>query len=98
MFYSQQGEDMFIYRNFINKPREDGIFIELGAHDGITYSNTKFFEDKLLFSGILIEPIKSSFLKLEVFRPKCLCINNIISTKDGDVIVYENGAVSGVCC
>ena len=55
-YYSQQGEDIYIYYNFINKICTDGIFIELGAMDGITYSNTKFFEDKLQFTGTLIEP------------------------------------------
>jgi len=44
-FYSQQGEDIYIYNNFINKICPDGLFVELGAMDGIVYSNTKFFED-----------------------------------------------------
>jgi hypothetical protein len=55
-FYSQQGEDMYVYKKFINKVANDGIFVELGGLDGITYSNTKFFEDTLSFSGLLIEP------------------------------------------
>ena len=55
-FYSQQGEDIYVYRNFINKIAPNGIFVELGAMNGITYSNTKFFEDTLQFSGTLIEP------------------------------------------
>jgi hypothetical protein len=50
-FYSQQGEDIYIYNNFINKIVPDGTFIELGAMDGVIYSNTKFFEDTLKFSG-----------------------------------------------
>ena len=53
-FYSQQGEDFFIYRNFINQP--NGIFLELGACDGIIYSNTKFFEEisiKIILRNIL---------------------------------------------
>lgn len=53
-FYSQQGEDIYIYRNFINKQVPDGIFVELGAMNGVTYSNTKFFEDTLKMSGTLI--------------------------------------------
>ena len=35
-FYSQQGEDVFIYKNFINKFNSSGIFVELGGMNGIT--------------------------------------------------------------
>ena len=60
-FYSQQGEDVYIYKNFINKVSPDGVFVELGAMDGIRYSNTKFFEDELKMSGTLIEPTNQYF-------------------------------------
>ena len=54
-FYSQQGEDFFIFRNFINLPTKDGIFLELGACDGLLYSNTMFFEKYLgLFLSFLV--------------------------------------------
>ena len=43
IFYSQQGEDCYIFNNYINTQREDGTFVELGAMDGLWYSNTKFF-------------------------------------------------------
>ena len=45
------------YLNFDN-----GYFIELGANDGITQSNTYFFERKKKWNGILIEPIPHKFL------------------------------------
>jgi FkbM family methyltransferase len=35
---------------------ENGFFIEAGANDGISQSNTLLFEQKLKWSGILIEP------------------------------------------
>ena len=44
IFNSQQGEDLLIYRNFINLYTRNGIFCELGACDGLLYSNTMFFE------------------------------------------------------
>jgi len=69
-FYSQQGEDIYIYRNFINKERSDGIFVELGAVNGVTFSNSKFFEDTLHFSGTLIEPT-NQYLHLIANRPNC---------------------------
>ena len=42
---------MLDYINF-----RDGFYIEMGAHDGIINSNTYYFEKKLNWSGILIEP------------------------------------------
>ena len=57
MYYSQCGEDEFLNETiFFNK--KNGKYIELGALDGIQYSNTKFFEDNLGWSGVLIEPTK----------------------------------------
>ena len=49
-FYSQQGEDVYVYHNFINRENPEGVFVELGGFDGITYSNSKFFEELYLYS------------------------------------------------
>ena len=43
MFYSQAEEDEFLNTNFF-KNKKNGIYIELGALDGILYSNTKFLK------------------------------------------------------
>ena len=40
----------------------DGYFIELGANDGISQSNTYFYEKKKNWRGMLIEPIPHKFL------------------------------------
>ncbi len=42
-YYSQAGQDKFIYENFF-KDQKNGFFIEIGAYDGITGSNCNFFE------------------------------------------------------
>ena len=41
--------------------KEKGFYIELGAFDGITQSNSYFFELNRNWKGILIEPSKSAF-------------------------------------
>ena len=43
--FSQEGEDMALYNRFFNY--KNGFFIELGAMDGVIYSNTLFFEKYL---------------------------------------------------
>lgn len=73
-FYSQQGEDVYVYHNFINRENPEGVFVELGGFDGITYSNSKFFEDTLYFKGVLIEPTPQ-FQTMIQERPKCMNYN-----------------------
>ena len=94
-FYSQQGEDIYVYRNFINKIAPDGIFVELGAMNGVTYSNTKFFEDALQFSGTLIEPTEQ-YCSLVVNRPKCKCYNVAVNKKTELVKFLGNYATAGL--
>lgn len=94
-FYSQQGEDIFIYRNFINRVVPDGIFVELGAINGITYSNTKFFEDNLQFTGTLIEPT-NQFVQLLRNRPECKCYNLAVNYTPGKVKFIGDWATAGM--
>jgi FkbM family methyltransferase len=95
IFYSQLGEDLYIFKNFINKIVKDGIFIELGALDGIKYSNSKFFEDELGFTGILIEPTKN-YQKLIINRPNCKNFNYAISNIEGENIFIGDDATAGI--
>lgn len=50
-----------------------GIFIEAGAHDGITQSNTKLLEEFYGWTGVLIEPSESLYEVLTTNRPNSLC-------------------------
>ena len=56
---------------------EKGFFVELGANDGIKQSNTFYFEKNLGWNGVLIEPIKTKYLKCLKYRsPKNYFYNN----------------------
>lgn len=44
--------------------------MEIGAYDGLTYSNTKFFEDTFKWNGILIEANPKNFENLKKNRLK----------------------------
>jgi len=41
---------------------DDGFYVELGANDGVTQSNSLYFETKRNWRGILIEPSPHNFL------------------------------------
>lgn len=99
MYYSQCGEDYFLNEN-IFKNKENGVYIELGALDGRLYSNTKFFEDSLKWTGILIEPHPDKFSLLKINRPNNFLFNNLVSCHKDPLefryFVDIHAAVSGV--
>ena len=45
-----------------------GFYIECGANDGVNQSNTWYFEKKLQWKGILIEPVNEVFKELKKNR------------------------------
>jgi FkbM family methyltransferase len=91
---SQFGEDMYIFNNFINVDSPDGTFVELGAMNGITYSNTYFFENVLKFNGVLIEPSKE-YNELLIYRPNNKCYNLAINYSSEESIFIGH---TGACC
>lgn len=95
-FFSQQGEDMYVLKHFINQQTDDGIFVEVGALDGIMYNNTAFLESEMGFTGVLIEPSRHTYPKLSCSRPECICINKAISNSDGIVTFHDDWAMSGI--
>ena len=62
-FYSQFNQDNYVFNKFF-KNNQNGFFLDIGEHDGVTGNNTKFFED-LGWSGVCIEPIPSVFEELK---------------------------------
>lgn len=80
-YYSQDGQDKYVVEHLFNN-KQGGIFVDIGAHDGITYSNTYYLEKELGWTGICIEPQDETFKKLERNR-KCLCLHGCISDTTG---------------
>lgn len=74
--YSQYNQDIILYNNFF-KTIDKGYFVDIGAHDGVSLSNTKFFED-LEWEGVCIEPQPDVYKKLVTNR-KCITIQGAVS-------------------
>jgi hypothetical protein len=70
-FKSQIGQDHYYYEHFY-KPGMKGTFLDIGASDGISMSNTHMFEKELGWDGICIEPSRLAFEKL-VKNRSCIC-------------------------
>lgn len=80
---SQLGADFWVLHQ--NKFKRDGFFVEFGAYDGITMSNTLLLE-KFGWKGICAEPNEELFKKLCTVR-KCITTNDLIARESG--IEYE---------
>jgi FkbM family methyltransferase len=81
-FYSQEGQDRFVYENFFKNRTVPGIFVDVGAYDGVTFSNTLFFERYLGWRGVCVEPLPTAFEKLKAVR-SAVCLNCAISDRAG---------------
>ena len=56
---SQNEQDIFAL--FANNFKSDGSFLEFGAYDGITFSNTYLLEKNFGWRGLIIGPIPNHF-------------------------------------
>ena len=80
-YFGQYKQDKYVNETFF-KGKTDGIFVDIGAHDGITCSNSYFFEKSLGWKGICIEPLPNIFPILQKNRD-CICINACIADFNG---------------
>ncbi len=67
--------DLFIQKS-------NGFFVEVGANDGITQSNTLFFEKYRGWKGLLIEPIPDLAAECKTNRPKAIVENCALVSSD----------------
>jgi FkbM family methyltransferase len=69
---SANREDMIIYNAFFDNAHfwnSDHVYMEIGAHDGIRETNTRFYDVCLGWKGLLVEPHPANWEKLVNLRP-----------------------------
>lgn len=93
-YFSQLGQDRFLFENYFYGKR-DGIFVDVGAHDGEESSNTLFFERFLGWRGLCIEPSPAAFVKLAATR-KATCRQAWISDFEGEDKLTEVPVSEGI--
>lgn len=71
--YSQGGQDIYVTR--ILKEKRGGYFVEIGANNGYTMSNTYLLEKNYDWKGICIEPTPYKITELTNNRPNATCIS-----------------------
>ena len=80
-YHSQYKQDQYMNEWFFHNMR-DGIFVDIGAHNGSTYSNSLFYEEDLGWKGICVEPMPEVFAQLQQCR-KAICVQACITNTTG---------------
>ena len=75
------GQDKFL-DTVVFSGMKNGVFIDVGAHDGQSLSNTYFLEKEREWTGLCIEPIPSVFQKLEALRKQSKCYQVAIDMEE----------------
>ena len=82
---SQLAQDIFVVANTRNK--KNNFFVEFGATDGITISNTHLLEKELNWDGILIEPASIWHESLKKNR-RCIIDKRCIFSESGKTMKF----------
>jgi FkbM family methyltransferase len=82
-YASQFGQDVVLDAILRGLGVSRGFFVDVGAHDGTTGSNTVFFERGGGWEGICIEPLPGPFEKLKANR-SALALNCAIGEREGN--------------
>lgn len=86
-YYSQDGQDKFLdYSVF--KGMEEGIFVDVGAYDGVEFSNSLFFEKYRKWTGVCIEPNPVHFESLK--KRNCIVEKVAVSEKEEELDFFAN--------
>ena len=92
MYHGQNKEDEIINNLIVSKYGSDfkGTILDLGANDGITLSNSRYFIENG-WNGILVEAGKLPYQKLmATILPNTIAINCAIGNQDGFLTFYES--------
>ena len=76
-YFSQERQDVWVDQYF--KQKTNGIFLEVGAVDGVHISNTLFFERERNWTGLLIEPNRKFYDSLAKVHRRAYTINTCLS-------------------
>ena len=96
-FTSQIGQDKWVCEALSYK--RDGFFLDIGANNGVFFSNTLYLEKELGWSGVCIEPGLFPYRKL-IKNRKCVCVRYFITDKNEIInfkeFHYGHGSIQGI--
>ena len=93
---SQDGEDIHLLQTFFNGLC-NGTYVEMGALNGLRFSNTYVFHKAMGWKGVMVELGPGNYKGLLQNRPNELANVNAAVCKDRRKLhYYEKGAVGGI--
>jgi FkbM family methyltransferase len=76
---SQLGQDRIIDEYLRGK--RNGVFVDIGAYDGMTFSNTLMLERERGWTGVCVEPLPDVYAELRKNR-SCICVQACIGNRE----------------
>ena len=81
-YYSQAGQDRFIEKEFFSR-KTGGVFVDIGGYDGLTSSNTLYFESFLGWRGLCVDPVPKFYELMSDIR-NAVCLNVALADYNGE--------------
>lgn len=91
---SQAGQDAWVFGEAFNEMRK-GFFVDIGAHDGVTISNTYLLDRRYGWVGLCIEANPVTFELLRQSR-RATCLNICLDREPGEVEFATRGVLGGI--
>lgn len=95
--YSQNGEQRIIEQYF-SKMKLAGHALDIGANDGITFSNSYYLIKHKGWGATLVEPSPKAFKRLTDLHsgnPRVQCLELAVGAMDGAAMLKESGPLIG---
>jgi FkbM family methyltransferase len=95
--YAQNEEDLKVLNYFKNIGLEGGVLVDIGANDGVTFSNSKLLIENG-WKAHLVEPSHDAYarlVKLHTENPRVNAYNCAITETDGKFTLNHSGALFG---
>jgi len=90
--HSYQGQDLFVVEALGGL--RGGFFLDSGASDGVSGSNTLLLESRFGWRGICVEPNDQLFARL-LHERRCMCLNCCLYDREDEVAFFEAAGVFG---
>lgn len=81
-YKSQEGQDKWADEHVFHG-RTGGVFVDLGCYDGVTYSNTWYFERVLNWTGVCVEPNPAVFARIASQAGRASGVQYAVSDRNG---------------
>lgn len=92
-YHGHEGQDAFVHQTFFADKR-DGVFVDIGAYDGVTWSNSLFFERELGWRGLCVEASPRRYALYRQSGRQAPCVNVAVGDRDGEAQFLD--VVSGL--